>query len=75
MTRCLAPGFALRTAQTGSNSKVSTFALLAMTRCLAPAALEDVATQESQAVAADDLAEALTQRLRLIRGGKLDPRD
>jgi len=46
-----------------------------MTRCLAPAALEDVATQESQAVAADDLAEALTQRLRLIRGGKLDPRD
>jgi len=46
-----------------------------MTRCLAPAALEDVATQVSQAVAADDLAEALTQRLRLIRGGKLDPRD
>jgi hypothetical protein len=37
--------------------------------------LEDIATQESQAVALEDLAGVLTQRLRLIRGGKLDPRD
>jgi hypothetical protein len=37
--------------------------------------LEDTATNESQTVTADELNETLTRRLRLIRGGKLDPRD
>jgi hypothetical protein len=37
--------------------------------------LEDTATNESQTVTAEELDETLTRRLRLIRGGKLDPRD
>jgi hypothetical protein len=37
--------------------------------------LEDTATNEAQTVPAEELAGTLTRRLRLIRGGKLDPRD
>jgi hypothetical protein len=37
--------------------------------------LEDTTTREPQAVRAEELDETLTRRLRLIRGGKLDPRD